>query len=253
MTPQERDLVQGLLDRLASAPPQQKDPEAEALIRAAVQRNPDAAYLLVQSTIVQDFALQEAQKRITDLEAQVAAARAPAGNTASFLPQGPWSNRAAVAPPPPTPAAAPMGAPTRPGWGGGAVPPAGPQAYGQQPYAQPQQGPSFLRQAATMAAGVAGGALLFQGIQSLFSGHSMLGGVANAAGMPGEVINETVNNYYGDQPPVPQERPDFGNQPDQGAWGDQGGGADQGFQDAGYDDQGGGDFGGDFGDDSGYA
>lgn len=82
MTPQERDLVQGLLDRLASAPPQQKDPEAEALIRAAVQRNPDAAYLLVQSTIVQDFALQEAQKRISDLEAQVAAAaRAPAGNT----------------------------------------------------------------------------------------------------------------------------------------------------------------------------
>lgn len=240
MTPQERDLVTGLLDRLASAPPQQKDPEAEALIRAAVQRNPDAAYLLVQSTLVQDFALQEAQKRISDLEAQVAAARPPAGNTASFLPQGPWSNRAA--------APAPMGAapPARPGWAGGAVPSAGPQAFGQQGYGQPQQGPSFLRQAATMAAGVAGGALLFQGIQSLFSGHSMLGGVANAATMPGEVINETVNNYYGDQPPVPQERPDFG---------DQGGGADQGYQDAGYDDQGGGDgdFGGDFGDDSGYA
>lgn len=258
MTPQERDLVQGLLDRLASAPPQQKDPEAEALIRAAVQRNPDAAYLLVQSTIVQDFALQEAQKRISDLEAQVAAAqatsvRAPAGNTASFLPQGPWSNRAAAPPPPPTPETATMGAPARPGWGVGAVPPAPPPAYGQQAYAQPQQGPSFLRQTATMAAGVAGGALLFQGIQSLFSGHSMFGGVANAAGMPGEVINETVNNYYGDQPPVPQERPDPGNQPDQAAWGDQGGGVDQGYQDAGYDDQGGGDFGGDFGDDSGYA
>ncbi len=241
MTPQERDLVQGLLDRLASAPPQQKDPEAEALIRAAIQRNPDAAYLLVQSTLVQDFALQEAQKRIADLEAQVARARPPAGNTASFLPQGPWSNRAAAAPPPP--AAAPMGAP-----GGGQG--FGPQGYGQQQgYGQPpqQQGPSFLRQAATMAAGVAGGALLFQGIQSLFSGHSMFGGAANAATMPGEVINETVNNYYGDQPPVPQERPDFGNQPDQG------GGADQGYQDAGYDDQGGGDFGGDFGDDSGYA
>jgi hypothetical protein len=155
---------------------------------------------------------------------------------------------------------APMGAPGRGGWGGGAVPPAGPQAYGQPAYGQPpqQQGPSFLRQAATMAAGVAGGALLFQGIQSLFSGHSMFGGVANAATMPGEVINETVNNYYGDQPPVPQERPDFSDQSaqsDQGNWGDQGGGADQGYQDAGYDDQGGGgsDFGGDFGDDSGYA
>lgn len=259
MTPQERDLVNGLLERLANAPPQQKDPEAEGLIRAALQRNPDAAYLLVQSVLIQDFALQEAQKRITTLEAEAAAPARPQGNTASFLPQGPWSNRAAPAPQAPQ-AAAPMGSPmgappARGGWGG-AVPPAGPQAYGQpQAFGQPpQQGPSFLRQAATMAAGVAGGALLFQGIQSLFSGHSMLGGVANAAGMPGEVINETVNNYYGDQPPVPEERPDFGNQADQGnQWGDQGGGADQGYQDAGYDDQGGGDFGGDFGDDSGYA
>ncbi len=259
MTPQERDLVNGLLERLANAPPQQKDPEAEGLIRAALQRNPDAAYLLVQSVLIQDFALQEAQKRITTLEAEAAAPARPQGNTASFLPQGPWSNRATPAPQVPQ-AAAPMGSPTgappaRGGWGG-AVPPAGPQAYGQpQAFGQPpQQGPSFLRQAATMAAGVAGGALLFQGIQSLFSGHSMLGGVANAAGMPGEVINETVNNYYGDQPPVPEERPDFANQADQGnQWGDQGGGADQGYQDAGYDDQGGGDFGGDFGDDSGYA
>lgn len=252
MTPQERDLVNGLLDRLAGAPPQQKDPEAEGLIQAAMQRNPDAAYLLVQSALVQDFALQEAQKRISALEAQVATARQPAGNTASFLPQGPWSNRAAPAPQPAAPMGAPMAAaPARGGWSGGAVPQSGPQAFGQQ-----QQGPSFLRQAATTAAGVAGGALLFQGIQSLFSGHSMFGGAANAAPMPGEVVNETVNNYYGDQPPVPQERPDFADQSaqaDQNGWDDQGGGADQGYQDAGYDDLGGGDFGGDFGDDSGYA
>jgi hypothetical protein len=43
---------------------------------------------------------------------------------------------------------------------------------------QPSQTSGFLRNAATTAAGVAGGALLFQGINSLFSGHhgGLLGG-----------------------------------------------------------------------------
>jgi hypothetical protein len=43
---------------------------------------------------------------------------------------------------------------------------------------QPSQTSGFLRNAAAAAAGVAGGALLFQGINSLFSGHhgSPLGG-----------------------------------------------------------------------------
>ena len=39
---------------------------------------------------------------------------------------------------------------------------------------QPSQTGDFLRGAATTAAGVAGGALLFQGINSLFSGHGGL-------------------------------------------------------------------------------
>jgi hypothetical protein len=43
---------------------------------------------------------------------------------------------------------------------------------------QPSQTSGFLRNAASTAAGVAGGALLFQGINSLFSGHhgGLLGG-----------------------------------------------------------------------------
>jgi hypothetical protein len=68
---------------------------------------------------------------------------------------------------------------------------------------QPSQTGNFLRSAATTAAGVAGGALLFQGINSLFSGHQggLMGG--GLSGMtPRDSLSEStvVNNYYGDEP-----------------------------------------------------
>ena len=56
-------------------------------------------------------------------------------------------------------------------------------------------GGGFLRSAAATAAGVAGGALLFQGISSLFGNH-FAGGLTGAGMTPG--LGETVvNNYYG--------------------------------------------------------
>ena len=61
----------------------------------------------------------------------------------------------------------------------------------------PGAGSGFLRQAATTAAGIAGGALLFQGIQSLFGPHYGGGFLSGMPPQPG--ISETVNNYYGDQ------------------------------------------------------
>jgi hypothetical protein len=70
------------------------------------------------------------------------------------------------------------------------------------PLTAPSATSGFLRQAATTAAGIAGGALLFEGIQSLF-GHQAYGGAYG--GMLGGVpmqpgLSETViNNYYGDQ------------------------------------------------------
>jgi len=57
-------------------------------------------------------------------------------------------------------------------------------------------GGGFLRQAAATAAGVAGGALLFEGISNLF-GHSAASGMYGGGMTPG--LGETViNNYYGD-------------------------------------------------------
>src|SRR5476649_799651 len=87
MTPQERDVITQLLGRLAQAGGQPKDPEAELLIRQAMAAQPDAAYYLVQTVLIQDMALHTAQGRIEALERELATARttsAPAQPT-SFL------------------------------------------------------------------------------------------------------------------------------------------------------------------------
>jgi hypothetical protein len=208
MEPQERDLITTLLTRLESASKaaQPKDSEADALIRQAMTQMPDAPYYLVQTVLIQDLSLHSAQNRIAELEQQLASATQPPQRT-SFLggllgggqqqqssvpPSGPWT-RAPQAAPPPQPQYAQPG-------------------YAQPGYAQPGYAPpgggmfggggnSFLRSAATTAAGVAGGALLFQGISSLF-GHSYasgLGGFGGLGGMGmGTGLGETViNNYSG--------------------------------------------------------
>ena len=203
MTPQERDLLTTLLGRLRStaAPAQPKDPDADRLIRQAVTEQPDLPYYLVQTVLIQDLSLHQAQARIAELEQQVADANQ--SQPTSFLGRllgggqsaqpsgssgGPWGRGPNVAPPPPQ---------------GG--PQYAQQSYGQQGYSQPGYAPGvgmlgggggggFLRSAAATAAGVAGGALLFQGISSLF-GHGYANSLYGGMGMtPG--LGETVINNY---------------------------------------------------------
>src|SRR5437899_5797146 len=85
MTPQERDLITQLLSRLRQAGGQPKDPEADALIRQALAEQPDAPYYLVQTVLIQDMALSNAQSRIRELEQQCAAARPATSQPTSFL------------------------------------------------------------------------------------------------------------------------------------------------------------------------
>src|SRR5260370_33799792 len=88
MTPQERDLVTALLDRLKQQGNQPKDTEADALIRRAMAEQPDAPYYLAQTVLIQDMALRNAESRIAELERQLAeakAAPAPQQQPASFL------------------------------------------------------------------------------------------------------------------------------------------------------------------------
>ena len=70
MTPQEKDLTTILLDRLNKTE-RQKDPEAEALIHQATAERHGAPYYLVQTVLIQDLSLHNAQSRITGLETQL--------------------------------------------------------------------------------------------------------------------------------------------------------------------------------------
>lgn len=72
MTPEERQLLSGLFDRLKSANPGQIDQEALALIQENVRNNPNAAYVMAQSVLVQEEMLKTASARIEDMDAQIA-------------------------------------------------------------------------------------------------------------------------------------------------------------------------------------
>jgi hypothetical protein len=187
MTPQERQLVDDLFDRLAKVDGAPRDPEAVAAIGQGLQHAPNALYALVQTVLVQDEALKRANGRIQELEAAGAAAPSHAGGfldamRETIFGQGPGQARGSV------PNVRPPDTSGRPVWNGGqAMPQAG---YGAGPYEQgPGQGPygqgafgqgrapafgggggSFLGTAAAAAAGVVGGSLLLNGIRSMMGG-----------------------------------------------------------------------------------
>lgn len=200
MTPQERKLIDDLAARIAQTQVGQKDAEAEALIRQEIGSIPDALYILVQTVLVQTMALEQAKTQIADLQQKLAnaEARSSSGST-SFLGSlfGSHASKPAGGAPPPPPAAPPA----QPGGSWQTAPP----AYSPGAPMAPAGGgaSSFLRSAATTAAGVAAGALAFEGIESLIHGFGHQGGMGGmgAAGMGsgflGQPGGETiVNNYY---------------------------------------------------------
>lgn len=180
MTPQEQQLLDDFLLRLAAANGVAKDPQADALIHQRLAGQPDALYLLVQRSLLQQHALDSAKAQIAQLQAQVAAQQ----GGASFLGGQPsaWG-----APPPPMPAQA-QPQPAAPSWKD--------RLFGGSAPAQPSAAPSFLASAATTAAGVAGGMFLFDGIENLLGGHHGGGGFFGGGAQPSVIENVTENNYY---------------------------------------------------------
>src|SRR5215475_8163886 len=79
MTPQERQLVDELFDRLAQLENAPRDAEAERAISDGLARAPHAIYPLVQTVLVQDEALRRADARIRELTGEDPAATAPGG------------------------------------------------------------------------------------------------------------------------------------------------------------------------------
>src|SRR6266404_5241883 len=69
MTPQERQLVDDLFDRLSKVESAPRDPDAVAAINEGLRKAPNAVYALVQTALLQDEALRRANARIQELEA----------------------------------------------------------------------------------------------------------------------------------------------------------------------------------------
>src|SRR5271155_5925512 len=85
MMPQEREMIATLVERLKKAEGQPKDREAETLIGQATAAQPDAPYSLVQTALIQELSLHQAQSRIAELEKQLADAQAAGARPTSFL------------------------------------------------------------------------------------------------------------------------------------------------------------------------
>jgi uncharacterized protein len=199
MTPQERQLIDDLFDRLSKLESAKRDPEAMSAIMQGLRSAPNAVYALVQTALVQDEALKRADQRIQELEA--AAAQPQQGQPGGFLDSmrdaifGQNQQQGSV----PNVRAPEMAGGNRPAWNTGQVlqqgqPPGqfNPPAYGQ-PYGGAQQQPqsafgggggSFLGTAAAAAVGVVGGSMLANSLRSMMGGggHQSFGDTANHSG-----------------------------------------------------------------------
>src|SRR5690242_15901067 len=181
MTPEERNLVTDLFDRLARLEESPRDREAERLIQDGLRQAPNATYALVQTALIQDEALKRADIRIRELEAQLGAGAEPPrqGGFLESMRESVFGRREApragsVPTVRPGGDSAPMGAP--PAYRSDAPPMAQAPMMGQPP-----AGGSFLGTAAATAAGVIGGSLMMDSIRSMM-GHR--GGSAHAAYEP---------------------------------------------------------------------
>ncbi|MBA2401262.1 MAG: DUF2076 domain-containing protein [Bradyrhizobium sp.] len=219
MTPQERQLIDDLFDRLAKLEGAPRDSEAASAIMQGLRNAPNAVYALVQTTLVQDEALKRANDRIQQLEGGHSGEQNQPGGFLDSMrdavfgqnqPHGSGSQGSV-----PNVRAPSVGG--RPVWNSGEVmqqsqgPGQGPggqynqggygqPAYGQQPgYGQPYGAPhqpglgggggSFLGTAAAAAAGVVGGSLLLGSIRSMMGGghQQSFGDTASAGGHRGSI------------------------------------------------------------------
>jgi uncharacterized protein len=213
MTPQERQLVDELFDRLSSVESAPRDPDAANAIAQGQRKAPNAVYALVQTVLLQDEALKRANHRIQELEQAHAGEQNQSGGFLDSMRDavfGQSQSRGSVPNVPPP-------VPNRPVWNSGQVlqqsqspgqydqVPYGQGSYGQgsygqgsygqgsygqagpygQPYGAPQGpfggGGSFLGTAAAAAAGMVGGSLLLNSIRSMMGGQRH--GIADAGAL----------------------------------------------------------------------
>jgi hypothetical protein len=232
MTPQERDVIAGIFDRLKQAANQPRDPEAERFIADRLREQPYAPYAMAQAVYVQEQALTNLQAQVEELQAQVrelqerppqaapaqaggflsgifgGGAQAPArpGSVPSFpqragqAPSGAWTNQQPMRPSP------------QPGMMGAAPQQAGPWTNQAPP--QPAGG-GFMASALTTAAGVAGGLVLGNVLTNAFGGGSAKAAAPTPAPESTQAKDDSAgkdDSSKGDSTPESQQAAD-----DQGA------------------------------------
>jgi hypothetical protein len=190
MTPQERQLVDDLFDRLSKVETAPRDADAVAAINEGLRKAPSAVYALVQTVLLQDEALKRANARIQELEAHGGPEQQQSGGFLDSMRDavfGQGQPRGSV------PNVPPREATSRPVWNSGQAlqQSQGPGPYNQPPYGQPYGAPqapmggggSFLGTAAAAAAGMVGGSLLLGSIRSMMGGtHQSFGDSAGLGG-----------------------------------------------------------------------
>jgi uncharacterized protein len=203
MTPQERQLVDDLFDRLSGMESAPRDPNAMAAIAQGLRIAPNAVYALVQTVLVQDEALKQAHHRIEELENQSAPPQTQGGGfldnmRGAIFGQGQSQGSASQGS---VPNVRPPEVGSRPVWNSGQVmQQASPGHYEQGGYGQPYGGPqapmgggmmgggmgggggSFLGTAAAAAAGMVGGSLLLNSFRGMMGGNRQAFGDTSASG-----------------------------------------------------------------------
>lgn len=174
----DRQLITDLADRVRAAATGARDPEAAALIDSSFGDPRSAVYVLTQAVLVQEQALAAAQARVAELEGQQAPAAGERGGFMSSL-----FGRRAEQPNPQQP----WGAQQQPqqAWANHPGATAAPQ-----PAAPAGGGGSFMKTAAGVAAGVAGGALLATGVSSMLSEPSTTHGHSAAPAEPDDTEDD---------------------------------------------------------------
>jgi hypothetical protein len=186
MDARETQLLESFLNQLVQARAEGKDPQADALIRAAVARQPDAAYLLVQKAMLLGRALDAAKARIGELEAQLQNAPGAAGAPGFLDGASSWGTHAGTRAAPTAPAAPPATAPA-----------AAPQTGRSGFFGDSMR--STVGSIASTAAGVAAGAFLFEGVEHLL--HRGSGGFFGSPLASGFATQPTVvNNFFEEGP-----------------------------------------------------
>jgi uncharacterized protein len=203
MTPEERQLISDLFDRMRSYGAPEKDREAEALIAQSVRANPHATYMLVQSVLVQEQALEVSNNRVQELEDQLRAmqdAQEPRGSRSGGFLGGAWSSGRREEPsrssvPEVGARATPSAYESRSPWSQGSQGSYQPQP----PPAQPApSGGGFMKSALSTAAGVAGGMVLADSLRNMLGGG---GAHASSSTLAGPRETDAKDANEGDNDP----------------------------------------------------